>query len=389
MPQTWRAQVPSEWLGLLELSGGAFRVYFALAHHADRHTGTAFPTYERIIELTGLSRDTISRALRDLASAGAIRVHPAAGKHHTTGGFRHNKYTVNLRSDGPWHPQVIEKRKRRSTPARRPAETGAAAVATDMAAEVPHQRGDVQPAAGHPPVAIPAYPAPVAHPSAVSDAHPSAVSDAHLSVVSDTSSPNAAETRVRDLGDKQSYGNTPTVHSTDQPTPAAGLRKRSPATQGRKGEPCEFTRLIRVLEDADTDDLRDPARTRALAVWVQRPDWRYGLKLCVLRALRYTATNGGRAIAVFCTALKDGEHQVEDPGELVDPLEAWSGQIGAWDRYLATVSAGTLGRTDLYRLFSNPPPQEDLPVICNADVRNRLVAIAAYHGVVRHSEYAA
>lgn len=343
--------MPSEWLGRMKMSAAAFRVYFALAHHANRHTWEAWPTYERIIELTGLSRDSVARALRELAYAGLIRVLPASGGHHPSG-FRHNTYTVNLGSAGPWPPQVVEKRKRRSKPASRPAEASVASITADTAAETRQ-----------------------AH-----DAHLSAVSDTRQSAASDTPSPRLAEARVRDLGDKQSYGNTPTVHPKDQPTPTAGLRKRSPAMKGRKGEPREFTRLIRMLEIVDDDDLRDPARSLALAVWVQRPDWRYGLKLCALSALRYKETHGGTALGVFVTKLNDREH--------LNPSEARYDALEAWGVYFAIRAGRAYSRADLDRLFAEPP-SNDLPIVCDIDLRRELIEIASFHGFVLDSDQAA
>lgn len=64
-------------------------VYCAVKSHTNLETGNAFPSTARLAELTGVSHDTVQRALKKLAEAGLIDVVKQRG--------RGNSYSVNER----------------------------------------------------------------------------------------------------------------------------------------------------------------------------------------------------------------------------------------------------------------------------------------------------
>jgi DNA-binding transcriptional regulator YhcF (GntR family) len=64
------AKVPAE---VLDIGNGyAIAVYAAIAHHADRE-GVAFPSLQRLCEITGWSRPTITKAVDMLVSKGVLQ----------------------------------------------------------------------------------------------------------------------------------------------------------------------------------------------------------------------------------------------------------------------------------------------------------------------------
>lgn len=58
----------------------AMAVYICIAHHANGRTDSAFPSYARICNHTGLSRPTVAKAVEALAVAGLIDVQTRTNK---------------------------------------------------------------------------------------------------------------------------------------------------------------------------------------------------------------------------------------------------------------------------------------------------------------------
>jgi DNA-binding transcriptional MocR family regulator len=56
------------------LTPAASRVAFWLTHHANRETRQCWPSIERLVQLTGLDKKTVRRAIYNLESEGYIEV---------------------------------------------------------------------------------------------------------------------------------------------------------------------------------------------------------------------------------------------------------------------------------------------------------------------------
>lgn len=54
------------WIDDLGLSAAEFRVFLHLCRSADNKTGVAWPSYRRMIEITGLSKNTVRRSIETL-----------------------------------------------------------------------------------------------------------------------------------------------------------------------------------------------------------------------------------------------------------------------------------------------------------------------------------
>ena len=65
----------------IELSDGLAKwVLVTLAHHENSNTGHCFPSIDRLVKLTGLSRSTVIRCLKKLVDLRLIHKHPDRGK---------------------------------------------------------------------------------------------------------------------------------------------------------------------------------------------------------------------------------------------------------------------------------------------------------------------
>jgi predicted transcriptional regulator len=71
---------------LTKLSNPAIRVYLVLLTHANYHTGLSFPTVKTISRLSGVSKNLISKALKELVTSGLI------GKFKGSKKFRYRNY---------------------------------------------------------------------------------------------------------------------------------------------------------------------------------------------------------------------------------------------------------------------------------------------------------
>ena len=61
------------------LSGGALRVYLALAAHTNSR-GVCWPTQTKLGALTGLARETVNRSLRELVLSGLVSKSESFGR---------------------------------------------------------------------------------------------------------------------------------------------------------------------------------------------------------------------------------------------------------------------------------------------------------------------
>ena len=68
---------------------GAFRLLVVLADHA-KHDGTAYPSWARLKELTGVSHSSIDRQLAELKAAGLVTL-----THHGKGSRTVNHYQLS------------------------------------------------------------------------------------------------------------------------------------------------------------------------------------------------------------------------------------------------------------------------------------------------------
>ena len=59
---------------LPRLSKSATKVYLALLQHADFETHSCFPSYDRLQQVSGAARATVTKGLRELAAAGLIQI---------------------------------------------------------------------------------------------------------------------------------------------------------------------------------------------------------------------------------------------------------------------------------------------------------------------------
>jgi hypothetical protein len=73
-------------------------VLVVLAHHRNGITGECYPSYERLVEMTGLSRDCVRRSLRHLETLGLILTTHGSGR-------TSNNYVLHIPSRLPESPQ--------------------------------------------------------------------------------------------------------------------------------------------------------------------------------------------------------------------------------------------------------------------------------------------
>ena len=83
-------------LALKELSPTRFMVYAALSLRADSKTGQCFPTYERIMDDTDMSRSAIARNIKELIGLGWV-TKISRGSNKTN---RANRYQVHEVPEG-------------------------------------------------------------------------------------------------------------------------------------------------------------------------------------------------------------------------------------------------------------------------------------------------
>jgi DNA-binding transcriptional ArsR family regulator len=72
----FRVMIDSDFIDnkLAEIDGNALKVYLVLLRHARRGSGLCWPSRKRIAKSTGLSKPTITKALRTLVKAGLVTV---------------------------------------------------------------------------------------------------------------------------------------------------------------------------------------------------------------------------------------------------------------------------------------------------------------------------
>ena len=75
-------------------------VYCAVKSHTNLETGNAFPSTARLAELTGVSHDTVQRALKKLAEAGLVAVVKQRGKGSSYS--VNEKIAVDTKTGEPW-----------------------------------------------------------------------------------------------------------------------------------------------------------------------------------------------------------------------------------------------------------------------------------------------
>lgn len=61
-----------------------FTVYCAIKAHTSFQTGESFPSYDRLVSLTGISESQVKRVLKELAEAGYVTITKKGRKNHYT-----------------------------------------------------------------------------------------------------------------------------------------------------------------------------------------------------------------------------------------------------------------------------------------------------------------
>ena len=78
---TWFARIPARAAGCKRLAAADWRVFVAIASHADRDGRGAFPALARIARLAGIDRTKVPRSIRRIEAAGLLRVDRRKNKH--------------------------------------------------------------------------------------------------------------------------------------------------------------------------------------------------------------------------------------------------------------------------------------------------------------------
>jgi biotin operon repressor len=91
-PSGWFAIDNSFFYGGWAAQAGpsAALVYSAIVMHANRETRRAWPSYNRLQSLTGLSRPTVGKCIKELARLGLIRVETRNGGRRQDAAFSRN-----------------------------------------------------------------------------------------------------------------------------------------------------------------------------------------------------------------------------------------------------------------------------------------------------------
>ena len=97
----------------IELSDGLAKwVLVTLAHHENSNTGHCFPSIDRLVKLTGLSRSTVIRCLKKLVDLRLIHKHPDLSFGHTvllaTHIIQNNKMRLIQNTKGLSGPRFIK-----------------------------------------------------------------------------------------------------------------------------------------------------------------------------------------------------------------------------------------------------------------------------------------
>lgn len=77
------------WAWHIPVSGTEKLVLVCLAFHANKNSGRAFPSRDTLVEMTGLSRATVYRAIRSLEDSGHLLRHSARGWQFTAEQMSH------------------------------------------------------------------------------------------------------------------------------------------------------------------------------------------------------------------------------------------------------------------------------------------------------------
>src|SRR3954470_13196559 len=75
---------------LAALSGSAVKVYLVMKRHMNQGSGASFSSYEHLMDLCGISRPSISKAIRELEQSGLIFATKNPGRHSV---YQFNNFT--------------------------------------------------------------------------------------------------------------------------------------------------------------------------------------------------------------------------------------------------------------------------------------------------------